>query len=464
MSIETKKTRRANAIGASFRDPSGFIFLHDHLIHRQVNHLYATQYDYLMNSELYDALTQAGLLITHREVDLTLAQSDSAYKVIQPEAIPLITYPYEWCFGQLKDAALATLKIQNIALRHGMILKDASAYNIQFLNGRPVLIDTLSFEIYQEGQVWEAYRQFCQHFLAPLALMSYKDIRLGKLSRLHMDGVPLDLAVSLLPKRAWLKLGLFLHLYLHNRAQSRNQTTTSQQSRDISKQALLNIIDSLTTTIRSLDWKPDQTAWADYYQGDSYHEAGFEAKKAIVGQYLDRITPQNVWDLGANTGVFSRLCSERGIPTVAWDVDPGAVELNYREMKRQKERNLLPLIIDLSNPSPGIGWANDERESFIERGKVDLVLALALIHHLAITNNVPLPRIAKFMSTLTDWLIIEFVPKEDPKVQTLLASRQDIFDDYTRAGFENAFADFFTIVDAADIKDSTRRVYLMRKK
>ena len=458
-------TSNLNTITASFRDPSGFVFLHDNTVYRQINHVYARHYDHLIESGLYDRLVTARLLVAHSEAESALTQTDAAYRVIQPEPVETIAYPYEWCFSQLQDAALATLEIQRIALKHGMILKDASAYNIQFVGGRPVLIDTLSFEIYQDGQVWDAYRQFCQHFLAPLVLMSYKDIRLAALSQLYIDGVPLDLAISLLPKRSWLKLGVVLHLHLHNRAQRRNAGKNVQQKmRPISRQSLHNIIDNLESTIRSLRWNPEHTAWADYYQGDSYDDVGLDHKKEIVVRYIEQANPRNVWDLGANTGVFSRLCSQRGIPTVAWDVDPGAVELNYREVKRSKEANLLPLIADLTNPSPGIGWANQEREAFAERGGVDLVLALALIHHLAIGNNVSLAGVAHFMSTLTEYLIIEFVPKEDIKVQTLLASRRDIFPDYTREGFESAFETVFTIIEAHDVENSLRRLYLMRKK
>jgi hypothetical protein len=459
---------------ASFRDPSGFVFRQDGLVYRQINPVYAAHYDHLHASGLYDTLTRKHLLIPHTEASLDLARTPDAYRIIQPEPIDLISYPYEWSFGQLKDAALTTLRIQRLALKHDMILKDASAYNIQFVAGKPVFIDTLSFEIYREGQLWDAYRQFCQHFLAPLALMAYKDVRLGTLSRQYIDGVPLDLAASLLPKRTWLRLGLALHLHLHSRAQSRytgkgaaSEASQSKpaKTRTLSRKALLNIVESLQGAVKSLRWKAaERTSWADYYEGDSYDSTGFDDKQAIVARFIEQVDPASAWDLGANTGVFSRLCAERDIPTVAWDIDPGAVELNYREVKGRKETHLLPLIIDLANPSPGIGWANAERESFAERGGVDLVLALALIHHLAISNNTPLEQVARFMSRLGEHLIIEFVPKEDPKVQILMASRRDIFPTYTREGFETAFEPAYDILDSQEAGHSMRRLYLMRKK
>jgi ribosomal protein L11 methylase PrmA len=232
----------------------------------------------------------------------------------------------------------------------------------------------------------------------------------------------------------------------------------------MSKQALSHLIDSLTDLVQSLSWQPSGADWnwTDYYQGDSYSAAGFEDKKRIVQGYLEQAQPGTVWDLGANTGVFSRLASERHIATIAWDVDPGAVELNYRHLVETGERDLLPLILDLTNPSPSLGWSHQERESFVARGGVDLVMALALIHHLAISNNVPLEQIAHLFAGLGRWLIIEFVPRSDRKVQQLLASREDIFASYTQEGFEAAFARYFEPVESQPITDSQRRLYLMR--
>ena len=190
---------------------------------------------------------------------------------------------------------------------------------------------------------------------------------------------------------------------------------------------------------------------------------GLDHKQALVRQYIEQAGPQTVWDLGANTGLFSRIASTQGINTIAWDIDPGAVELNYRQLKKDRDQNLLPLVIDLTNPSPAIGWANRERLSFIERGNADLILALALIHHLAIGNNLPLADIAQFLSRLSEWLVIEFVPKEDPKVQTLLATREDIFPEYNQSDFEAVFSGHFKIVRSEQVENSHRVVYLMQR-
>jgi hypothetical protein len=208
-------------LSASFRDPSGFLFSRGGALYRQVNRKYQQEYARLMESGLYEKLVKAGLLIPHTEVNQAPAEAENAYKVIQPERVAFISYPYEWSFGQLKDAALATLSVQKRALKRGMSLKDASAYNIQFVHGKATLIDTLSFETYKEGQPWVAYRQFCQHFLAPLALMALRDVRLSQLLRVYIDGVPLDLASELLPWNTRLNFGLLTHIHLHAGAQKK---------------------------------------------------------------------------------------------------------------------------------------------------------------------------------------------------------------------------------------------------
>ena len=251
MTTSSNPPRSGHREPGSFRDPNGFVFRKDGVIYRQVNASYADYYDLLMDSGLYQRLTDKGRLIPHAEEDIGLAQGKNAYKIIRPEPVTFISYPYEWSFSQLRDAALLTLRIQREALKKGMILKDASAYNVQFIDGKPVFIDTLSFERYEKGQIWVAYRQFCQHFLAPLVLAHYKDIRFIGLSRLYIDGIPLDLAASLLPRRSWLKMGVALHIHMHSRAQKRyadSASTAQTQARKLSRKSLDNIVNSLFDT------------------------------------------------------------------------------------------------------------------------------------------------------------------------------------------------------------------------
>jgi len=454
-------------LSASFRDPSGFLFEHKGILYRQVNQSYAPDYELLMKSGLYEKLSKAGMLVRHTEVSISPPEPNIAYKIIQPELVKFISYPYEWPFGLLKDAALVTLSIQKRAMKKGMTLKDASAYNIQFVKGRAALIDTLSFDAYQEGKPWDAYRQFCQHFLAPLALMARVDIRLGRMLRTYIDGIPLDLAARLLPYRTRFDLGLFTHIHLHAKLQNRRVTKATKQAQirtGVSKQALLGLIDSLEKAVKKLQWEPGGTEWGNYYEITNYTDAAFAHKKAVVSSWRDRVQPASVWDLGSNDGTFSRLASEQDIFTVAFDVDPTAVEKNYQQVKERKEKNLIPLVLDLTNPSPAIGWHNRERGSLLERAPAEMVFALALIHHLAISNNVPLEEIAKLFFNMGHWLVIEFVPKSDSQVQKILQNRKDIFVQYTLEDFETRFRKYFFIRDKVAIAESERFLYLMERR
>ena len=463
--MRMKKAATPELHPASFRDPSGFLFSRNGRLFRQINKRYSADYDHLLDSGLYDDLVNNDLLVAHTEREESPADPRIAYKVIEPELIPFISYPYEWCFSQLQDAALATLAVQRKAIDHGMSLKDASAYNVQFHLGRPILIDTLSFENLREGEPWIAYRQFCQHFLAPLALMSYVNIELGKLLRTHIDGVPLDLASQLLPPRTRLKLSLLVHIHWHASAQRRfagTSTRQPRQGRKMNLNALRGLVDNLESAIQKLRWEPEHSAWADYEQTHAYSESAWKDKRRLVEAFLEELRPDSVWDLGANVGSFSRLASARSIPTVAFDYDAGAVELNYRRVREEKETYLLPLVMDLTNPSPSLGWEHRERASLAERGPATAIFALALEHHLAISNNVPLKRLARFLARLGDWLLIEFIPKEDPQVQRLLVSREDIFEEYHREGFEAAFGSHFEIVRSDPAGDSSRLLYRMK--
>lgn len=454
-----------NRLPSSYRDPTGFVFLKKGAIYRQINKVYKINYELLINSGLYKRLVDSRLLITHKEASRKLSSvNTNLYKIIKPEPIAFISYPYEWSFSQLKDAALLTLKIQKIALDYGMCLKDANAYNIQFQNGKPIFIDTLSFEKYIEDQPWIAYKQYCQHFLAPLALMAFNDVRLGKLLQSYLDGIPLDLAWSLLPPKKFLNFSLFLHIYLHAKSQSFFASSkTSGKSRRLSKKGILAIIDSLENIIKNLKLNIDKTQWSNYYIDIHYSTESLNHKKQIVENFIIKTSPKCVWDLGANTGLFSRIASKKGIQVISFDVDALAVEKNYLECINKKETKILPLIIDLTNPSPPQGFALEERLSLIERGPADLVLALALVHHLAISYNIPLSLISNFFRKICKWLIIEFVPKDDEKVKQMLLSREDVFDTYNQQNFEKLFSKNFKIIEKINIKNSKRTIYLMKK-
>ena len=448
---------------ASFRDKNGYIFEKKSEIYRYIAPNFLPEFERLRQSGLYDALVDDVLLLAH----FPIGETPDGGRVLKPERLDFMSYPYEWCFGQLQAAARTTLEIQRRALTVDMTLKDASAFNVPIHRGRPTLIDILSLETWRTGEPWVAYRQFCEHFLAPLALMASHGQDAGRLWKTHIDGIPLPLASKLLPWKTRLSPGLGAHVHAHAVQQGRGGSV-SQSSRapHVSKNGLLGIIEHLDATVAGLKAPRPKTAWSHYYDETNYEREAMDAKIALVGTFLDAVEPKpkTAWDFGANDGRFSRLASERGAFTLALDIDPEAVERAWAEVTRRKEQNLLPLVMDLSDPSAARGWAHEERESLLQRGPADVGLALALIHHLAIGHNVPLPKIAEFFARACKTLIVEFVPKEDSQVQRMLATRKNIFDDYQRAGFEQAFDRYFATQIAEPIPGTQRTLYLLRRR
>ena len=454
----------------SWRDPFGFIYRRDGILLRQVNRAAADEWLALTDARFLDHLQDDGLLIRHEVVSLDLAADPaSALAVIAPELVPFISYPYEWTFGQLKAAALLTLRLQAEAAKAGFELRDASAYNVQFLGGRPVFIDTLSFRRAQAGAPWVAYRQFCEHFLAPLALMARRDIRLGRLLRDHFDGIPLDLAAALLPGRTRVSLGLGSHVHLHARAQrqhaDRPESAARAQAQTMSPTRQAALLDSLERLVRGLDWKPAGTEWADYGStASSYDDESALQKDVVVASMLADSDGAVTWDLGANAGRYSAIAARTASRVVALDIDPAASEKHWRDLQASGETRILPLLQDLADPSPAIGWDLRERRSLFDRAEDATLLALALIHHLAIGRNVPLPMLSATLARLGRELVIEWVPKEDPMVRRLLASREDVFPDYRQAGFEAAFERDWDVQDRAPVEGTPRVVFRMRRR
>lgn len=452
---------------ASFRDPAGYIFYDGHYCKRVVTARGAGDYRWLISSGLYERLVAESLLIPHREEAAAADHGDHA--VLFPEQIPYISYPYEWSFGQLQDAGLLTSRIQQLALEHGMSLKDASAFNVQFRGSRPVFIDTLSFER-NDGGPWAAYNQFCRHFLAPLSLMSRVGLGAGALWRAALDGLDLDLTSALLPRTTYLNFGILLHIHLHARSQRKyadspaagNSRTGVRRGTD-RKAALA---DSLHGAIAALRPRSCNTGWQDYYASNAVHySAPAEAsKRAAVIRALDLVRPAMLYDLGGNIGEYTRLATSRGVYSVCFDFDPLCVHHNYRRSHAHDDRNLLPLLMDLTNPSPALGFALEERGSMFERGTADMVMALALVHHLRITGNAPFGRIAAFLARLGRFLLLEYVPKTDSMVEKLLRTRKDTFHDYTDTGFHQAFAEHFEIVEQAPVADTGRTMILFRRR
>ena len=453
-------------ISGSFRDPSGFVYKSRNGIIRTIQASYAPHSQHLADSGLLNELWEKKWLVKFAENKGLLL--DNAWKVIDVERVPFISYPYEWSFSQLKAAALLTLDIHESAINKKMTLKDASAYNIQFVGTRPVFIDILSFAIYQEGKPWIAYGQFCRHFLAPLLLMAKVNINSNLMLRDFIDGIPLDITSSMLHFSNKFSLSSQIHVHIHSKMQQKHADTRVSaelaQRTTLSRQSLLRLNQSLRQFVEGIHLPRNTTIWGDYYTDTNYSKLAFDTKHALVASLLDKLQPNSVLDMGANTGEFSRLAKNRASLILAADMDALAVERHYANLVKHDVANILPLIVDLANPSPALGWHNQERDSFIGRCNVDVVLALALIHHLCIGNNVPLHMCAELFASLAPNLILEFVPKTDSQVQRLLATREDIFSDYTLENTITAFSQFFNYHSQHILPDSSRIILLFTAK
>ncbi len=451
---------------ASFRDPSGYVFRKNGEIFRQLNNVYQPHYRMLMDSGLYRELTDKRILLSHAEVKEG-ALTPEEFLCIYPEQLDFISYPYEWCFSQLKDAALATLEVQEFALKKGMTLKDASAFNIQFQHGNAVFIDTLSFESYEPESPWVAYRQFCEHFLAPLALMARTHISLSTLFLSHPDGIPLELASSLLPFSSKLDPHLCLHLHVHQHFQKKysDKSIKDLQAQNSKMKANINnTIESLQMAVSSLSLNKYKSIWSSYYQDNTYTDELMQKKAETVIRMLASIKPGLTIDFGANTGKFSKIAAEHSHKVIALDLDPFCIELFYKECREKRETKILPLVSNLCNPSPAIGWYNKERASLPERLSADCGLVLALMHHLHVSGHIPIESIAEFFADLCKHLIIEFVPLEDPQTQRLLASRLSGLPSYNQESFCTDFEKYFSVKESVELATNGRKLFRMESK
>jgi len=415
-----------------------------------------------MDGGLYAELTKKKWLVSHTKAsDAGIQFTDKL--IILPQQIPVIVYPYEWSFAMWQDAALLTLYIAKEAIEKGMSLKDATPFNIQFLDGRPIFIDTLSFEKYAPEKPWIAYRQFCECFLAPLLLQQYCHTDTGKIFTVYPNGIPLELLISLLPKKAKWNLHTYLHIYLQASAKGGNTKSNVKAATQFSKQKMLLLLNGLSTYVKKLHVKKNKSTWDDYYDTTILSNQYLQNKTSLVTSFLNTITFTSIVDLGANDGHFSLLFKNTATRVVAVDGDANCINELYVTIRNEKIKNILPLINTLQTPSPAIGWNNAERASFNERIKGDVVFALALVHHLAIANNIPFQFIADWLAPMGNYFLIEFVPKTDNKVQLLLQNRQDIFDDYTSQDFEAVFSKKFKILLQQVITGTDRILYLMKK-
>lgn len=456
------KVSEPDRTASSLRDPFGFLTeKKDGTLIRHVGPRLADASRRFLESDFYTSLTESRRLVEHRDVGVEFAGANGAV-VLEPRRIPVVTYPYEWPFSLLKKAALLTLDIQIEAIDAGFTLRDGTAFNVLFEGVRPIFIDFGSFDVRAEGQPWVGYKQFCEHFLAPLALSARFKRPPNLFNSVGMDGYPLDAASSMMPVRSWLNWGLLWHLHLHGRSIRKSSIDGGRNLRvkAVSIRALKGLLTSLRSTVQSLKYPIEKGDWATYYSDNSYSDRAMSHKEELVDTWLAAGGKcELILDLGGNAGRFSAIASKYADNVVLVDSDHDSVELAAREFEQRGVTNIYTAVLDLTDPSAGRGWAGRERPGFRSRVKPQKALALALIHHLVISAGIPMERVAAHFREISPCLIIEFVPPGDPMVDLLSANKSGQHHDYTRAGFEQAFSDHFSLKTRQELADSGRVLY-----
>lgn len=455
-----------NTHEASFRDPSGFMFHDGEILRRRINPIYIPQYHKLKSSGFFNTLIKNKLLISHEETSISESEI-----IITPENIPFITNPYEWSFEQFKQAALLTLKIQKFALSKGFILKDASAYNVTFHKGKPIFIDTLSFDFYVEGTPWRAYKQFITHFFGPLVLAKYHGREVLNMMQSFIDGIPVKMISSMLPAKTKLSSVLYPNIHLFAKMESKHNEDYSAETKiaKLSLKAQNNIIESLFDYISKLQLK-ESSEWGDYYSKTNYDESSFNTKKDLIRKWVKPLEAKRLIDIGGNDGTFGRTVQDLIPHMIVTDIDSNAVDANFKQVLINKEENMLPFVCDVLQPAPGIGFNNTERESLINRlikYAPDVTLALALIHHITLSGNVPFEKSASFFAKFSKNLIIEFPKRDDSWVNSLLVRKREFinhFDFYNQKEFEKGYSKYFDLIKREDVVGTKRVMYLFKSK
>jgi SAM-dependent methyltransferase len=453
----------------SFRDPESRVFYSGDGVYR------ALSSDGLAD---FEALSQTGLLddprivatekVEHGAVDRSLLVHEPA-GVLRHERIPFVSYPYEWTFSMLKDAALLQLDLLLAALEHDLVLKDSTPYNVQFKGAKPVFVDIGSFERLREGESWVGLRQFCMLYLYPLLLQSVKDVPFQPWLRGSIDGITPSQMRGLMSFRDRFRKGLFTTVFLLARLEAkyadRPRETKEEVRRVFKKELFVANVRKMRKLVARLEWDPPEGVWTAYGERNSYTDDDARRKDEFVRQVATSRQWDLVWDIGANNGRYSRIASEGAKTVVAVDADQGPVELLYRDLRGEGNEGILTLTMNLADPSPGLGWRGLERKSLPDRGKPDLVLALALIHHVAISANVPVKEFVDWLASLGSALVIEFPTREDPMVQKLLAPKRDgLHPDYELGYFERTLGEAFDVERSERLESGTRVLYHARPK
>jgi hypothetical protein len=455
----------------SFRDRTGRVFYRGENVYRALTARALAEWEALRGKAfLSRGMAEGRIVATGLAGPEVPAPEGDWAAVLTHERIPFVSYPYEWCFGMLRDAALLQLELLAAALAEGMTLKDATPFNVQWTGCRPVFIDLLSFRRWQPGEPWVGYRQFCELFLYPLLLEAYKGVPFQPWLRGRIDGIPPRDFLRLLSPRDLLRRGVLTHVYLHARSEGAWKAPARDVRGDLAaagfhKELILANVSNLTKLVRGLALPRRESVWSGYGEEPGYRPEDREAKESFVREAVAERRWERVWDLGANTGEYSRIAAGNAGCVVALEADRDAVERLYEAGRREGLRNVLPLVCDLADPSPNQGWRGCERKDLAERGRPDLVLCLALIHHLVIGANLRLADFLDWLGGLSPFLVIEFVAREDPRVRGLLANRDaELYEDYDLPGFEAGLTARFEILRRREIAGGRRVLYFARSR
>lgn len=450
----------------SFRDNKGRIYYVGDRVFRTIMPAGIEDFDAVRATGLIDELVEAGLLIPEIPVDKSLLGdcAADARLVLEHPRLPLISYPYEWSFEALKAAALAHLELHQKALQKNVTLSDATAFNMQFRGTKPLFIDSLSLRIYDEGEFWAGHRQFCEQFVNPLLLRSVLGVPHNAWFRGAMEGISAEELSHLLPWRSRFSWNILTHVFVQARLQSASgsadKAAQRAKTRKLAKIGFEQILHTLQRWISKLEpRKSGATVWQNYANDNSYVDNETERKRDFVTEFIRSVEPELVFDIGCNTGDYSILALESGARrAVGLDFDHGALDYAFRRA-RELDVDFLPLHLDAANPSPSQGWMQKERQGLMQRARGDGVLALAVVHHLAISKNLPLPEILDWIIEIAPQGVIEFVPKSDPMVQRLLSLREDIFPDYNEESFRDSIAARARVVNSSMVSSSGRALY-----
>lgn len=447
----------------SFRDWDSRVFYDNGRILRALSEDGVHDWIALSESKLFGEAVDEGKLVATSQVDA--APIAGAVAVLEHARIPFVSYPYEWTFSMLRDAALLQLELLRRALDENLILKDSSSYNVQWNGARPVFIDIGSFERLRQGEPWAGYRQFCMLYLNPLLLQAYKGVDFRPWLRGSLAGITPVEARRLLSFRDLFRKGVLTNVALHARLERKHDESQRDVKIELKragfkKELIVANVRRLEKLVGGLKWDPGSTEWSGYSATTSYDEADAARKEEFVREVVHTRRWHLVWDIGCNEGRHSRIAAENARYVVSLDGDGGVVDRFYRALASERSTTILPLVADVTDPSPALGWHGLERQTLEARGRPELTLCLAVLHHVAIGGNVPVPEFLSWLAELRTTLVIEFPTRDDPQVVSLLQRKKaGAHPDYDRESFERELAERFVIERTEELAGGTRVLY-----